>query len=157
MQVICSNFLVERLQSAMVSFLSTRDVAWRHRPGHLGADAAAAAGGEVRPVVDAAPARDVAVVRHGRLLWTGKKGRSGGIDWVGWGPCGVGWVSGHVELVFLPKAQYSTGVFGRERQRLSAMTLTDAVNEYGRQHESRTTSNDSLCMHSLCMHSYHGW
>jgi hypothetical protein len=47
MQVICSNFLVERLQSAMVSLLSTRVVARRHRPGHLGADAAAAAGGEV--------------------------------------------------------------------------------------------------------------
>jgi hypothetical protein len=80
----------------MVSLLSTRAVARRHRPGHLGADAAAAAKGEVRPVIDAAPARDVDVVRRGRLLWTGKKGRSGGLDWVGWGPCGVGWVSGHM-------------------------------------------------------------
>jgi hypothetical protein len=62
----------------------------------------------------------------------GEKGRSGGVDWVGWGPCGVGWVSGHMG----------------ERERLPAMTLTDALNEYGRQHESRTTSIKRFSMHA---------
>jgi hypothetical protein len=113
-----------------------------------GADVAAAAVGRrhgeanVRACGEERYGRSSTRHRPGILLWSGAGGycgrgkRRGVVVWIGLGGDRAVWVGCQV-------------TWGRETD---IHDLTDAVNEYGRQHESRTTSNDFPCMHS-----YHRW